>query len=164
MNDRPTTAIVRAALLFEWGLGVVAVVAGYLLGLDPKPLDQIHFTFAATGQGLAATLPMLAILWLMLRFPVGPIRALNELMNRLIPQMFGGCTTLELFVISAMAGLGEELLFRGLVQQGLLQWTGNVALALGCASLLFGLAHPITKTYFVLAAIIGAYLGWLQLA
>ena len=32
------------------------------------------------------------------------------------------------------------------------------------ASVLFGLAHPITPAYAVLAAMIGVYLGWLWLA
>jgi membrane protease YdiL (CAAX protease family) len=29
--------------------------------------------------------------------------------------------------------------------------------------LVFGIAHPLSKTYFVLAAMLGCYLGWLWL-
>ena len=37
-------------------------------------------------------------------------------------------------------------------------------LALLLASLLFGLAHAITRTYVVLATVFGIYLGWLWTA
>jgi membrane protease YdiL (CAAX protease family) len=71
---------------------------------------------------------------------------------------------LDLAVISALAGLGEEMLFRGVVQTLIERASGSPWLAVAAASVLFGLAHPITRTYAVLAALIGVYLGWLFLA
>jgi len=70
---------------------------------------------------------------------------------------------LQLLVISALAGIGEEALFRGVVQAAIGQWSGLPWLGLLVASVLFGLAHMITATYAVVAALIGAYLGWLLL-
>ena len=58
-------------------------------------------------------------------------------------------------------------MFRAVVQARLVQALAGVealrpaatALGLGCASLLFGLLHALTPTYFVLATIGGAVFG-----
>ena len=75
----------------------------------------------------------------------------------------GECTVADLALISLLAGLGEELLFRGLIQDGLVGWLGPWP-ALVLTSVLFGLMHPITPGYAVLATLAGAYLGWVYLA
>jgi len=65
-----------------------------------------------------------------------------------------------------LAGLGEEMLFRGVVQQALANWIGSPAgvwIALGIAAVLFALAHSITVAYAVLAGLIGLYLGGIWL-
>ena len=70
-------------------------------------------------------------------------------------------------LISLFAGAGEEMLFRGLIQAGLDEWMTGPAgawIALAVASLLFGLAHMVSATYAVVAALIGAYLGALLIA
>jgi uncharacterized protein len=56
------------------------------------------------------------------------------------------------------------VLFRGVVQTLLHQWTGSEWTSLLLAGLLFGLLHAITRTYVVLATLVGVYLGWLWLA
>ena len=68
--------------------------------------------------------------------------------------------------ISALAGLGEEMLFRGVIQQGVADWVGGqygVWFGLAVAAILFGLAHHITFTYALLAGLIGLYLGGMWL-
>ena len=50
------------------------------------------------------------------------------------------------------------MLFRGVFQGLLARWLGPGP-GWGAASLLFGLLHPITPGYIVLAALLGAYLG-----
>jgi uncharacterized protein len=64
----------------------------------------------------------------------------------------------ELALISLSAGVGEEMLFRGVVQAGLSGWLG-VPWGLSLTSLLFGLIHPISIVYMVFAAVLGFYLG-----
>ncbi|MCG8584479.1 MAG: CPBP family intramembrane metalloprotease, partial [Pirellulales bacterium] len=70
------------------------------------------------------------------------------------------CKLWHFAVISVLAGLGEELLFRALLQSALIDWLG-VWPGILVAGLLFGLAHPLSRTYIVVAAAIGIYLGWL---
>jgi membrane protease YdiL (CAAX protease family) len=55
------------------------------------------------------------------------------------------------------------MLFRGVIQEVLTAWL-NPWIGLILASLLFGLMHPITPFYIVLAAGMGAFLGWIFIA
>ncbi len=47
----------------------------------------------------------------------------------------------NLFMIAIIPAVGEELLFRGLIQRHLVDWTRNVHLGVFIASVLFSLAH-----------------------
>ncbi len=58
--------------------------------------------------------------------------------------------------------MGEEFLFRGLIQGGLTRWWGEWP-ALGVASVVFGLAHCMTLGYAVFATVLGFLLGWMVL-
>jgi membrane protease YdiL (CAAX protease family) len=63
-------------------------------------------------------------------------------------------------MVAVLAGVGEELLFRGVVQAKLIDWT-SPAIGVVIGSLLFGAMHALSKTYFVLATLIGLCFGWL---
>src|SRR5262245_44731804 len=140
--DRTT----RLALAFEGALGVSAIVIGWLVG--QWPLVGVSFAdeearrqVMAVGLGLVATGPLLVVLFLCERFPVGPLQQVQEMTASVVLRMFGGATTGQLLVVSLAAGIGEELLFRGLVQSGAARlfsdWPGQV-IALILASALFG--------------------------
>jgi len=150
------------ALASEGALLVVAVTLGWLFSL--APLAQIAWNERDLGEGLVAALPLVVGLVLMVRFPVGPLRGLQHISESLIVPLFRACPWWQLAVIAALAGLGEELLFRGVVQRGIEQYSGSVGWGLAIASVLFGLAHPISTTYTALAGLVGLYLGWLLVA
>jgi Type II CAAX prenyl endopeptidase Rce1-like len=57
----------------------------------------------------------------------------------------------------------EEVFFRSVFQGGLARHIGAIP-ALVVASVIFGCFHLVTKTYAVIATLIGAYLGVLWLA
>jgi len=57
-----------------------------------------------------------------------------------------------ILVTAFSAGVGEEVLFRGVLQPHLGLWL---------TSLLFGLAHPLSYTYVAYATLAGLVLGWL---
>ena len=84
--------------------------------------------------------------------------------RELVVPLFRDCSLVELAVISLVAGIGEEMLFRGLIQGAAGRWIESPAVGLVLASVVFGLAHPLTRAYIVLAGVIGAYLGGLWLA
>ena len=154
-------AVVIIAVASECGLLALALAIGWFL--DRRPLGQIEWTGKGLGYGLIATVPMLAGLFVIVHSPLGPLRALNELVDRMIVPLFRDCTMGQLAVIAILAGAGEELLFRGVAQRGIEQFSGSAWLGLAVASLLFGLAHPMSTTYVVLATVVGVYLGGLLL-
>jgi len=152
--------IVVMALLFEGGLGMIGLLAGLIMSTPPwlllqgGPIDVAY--------GLAATVPMLAALWAMRTARSGPLGRLNAIVDERVAPLFGKCTVLQLALISTVAGFGEEVLFRGAAQPLLIAWLGTIP-GLIISSFVFGLMHAITKTYALLATLVGIYLGWLTL-
>jgi uncharacterized protein len=69
---------------------------------------------------------------------------------------------LDLLLISALAGIGEEVLFRGVLQPLFGGLIGDVA-AVIVVAVLFGAVHPVSFAYAVFAAGVGLYLGAIQL-
>lgn len=141
---------------------MVAIGLGWLLGYPP--LGLVRWSAADCTAALAATVPLLAVFWLCLRLPLRPFRELLRIVEELLVPLFCHARVIDLAVVSALAGFGEELLFRGLIQEVAGQWIGGpwggwIAWVLAAA--LFGAAHWITTTYAVLATLIGLYLGWL---
>ncbi len=161
-EDNPQAPdITRLAIAVEGGLIVVAWCAGWAVG--QLPLELFFWDTHEALLGLAATLPMLALFFACLRWPIGPLKSMKEFCERVIRPMMAPCTLLDLAGISLLAGLGEEMLFRGVFHAAFATWTGNVWMGLVLASVLFGLCHAITTAYTVLATVLGAYLGWLFL-
>jgi membrane protease YdiL (CAAX protease family) len=87
---------------------------------------------------------------------------MQEVNGKLVPA-FARCTIFELVLISFLAGVGEEALFRGVIQSVLAGWF-SPWLALLLTSALFGLGHLITPAYAVIAGLLGFYLGAIALA
>lgn len=164
--------IVWSAIAFEGSLIVVA--AAMALWLRLWPLPGVVFSgqgLAACGWplllGAAAVVPMVAGLLLIDRFPLGPFRELKELMEQHVVPLFATARLWQLALISAFAGVGEEMLFRGLLQIGVSDWLGppnGLWIGLIVASLAFGVCHWLTDNYFILAVAIGVYFGGLLLA
>jgi hypothetical protein len=165
MHDPPPSRHfpVKAAI-FEGGLALVALVLGAMLGVNPmRTLDS---SMAAIGWGTLGAIPPLVALAVMLRVPWRPLRNLLDVVDRAVVPAFRQCGLVELGIISLLAGLGEELLFRGAIQEAATRavtgrhdwWLGLVA-----ASILFGMAHFITPMYATLATLMGLYLGGLWL-
>lgn len=153
------------AAAFEGGLAVLAVGLGWVVGRPP--LETFAWDWAAAGWGLAATLPLLLVLWACLTIRWRPLRRIAEVLDESIVPLLGRCRTLDLAVLAALAGLGEEMLFRGVIQAAVAGWLGGDAgqwIGLTAASLLFALAHSITVMYLVLAGLIGLFLGGIWLA
>ncbi|MEK6250179.1 MAG: CPBP family intramembrane metalloprotease [Planctomycetales bacterium] len=161
-----SSRIFATAAGFEGGLGLLAWLIGWWL--DVPPWQTLHWSIEAMLWGLAATLPLIAALLLIDRYPFGPFRDLKRVVDNLVVPIFRGFRIWQFLILAVLAGVGEELLFRGLLQAGLAEFLQDrIAeplapwLALAVASVIFGLMHPITKTYAILCMLVGFYLGWL---
>ena len=149
------------ALGFELGLGWIGLMIAWLAGLHLGPL--VRPTWPGLLQGLAATFPMLGLLVMLSQSGWRPLVELRHQVQHLLGALFRHRTLGELALVSIAAGVGEELLFRGVLQTLVQQWT-DPTVALLSVGLLFGLAHAMSPTYFVLASLAGIYLGWLAIA
>jgi hypothetical protein len=138
---------------------------GWLLG-DP-PAKRIDWTPEAAVYGLLATIPLAATVWLCMRSRWGPFRRLLEFMEKNVNPLLANCRLWEFAGIAVFAGFGEEMLFRGVLQNlpsNLFEGQAYTYVGLVLASVLFGLLHWLTLTYAILAALIGLYLGILWIA
>lgn len=153
--------IVTLGVLFEGGAGLLALLLGWLFGMDLR--GKLHFTSYDLGVGLAATFPLLVMLLVTTYYPVGPFKTVQQFLDEFLLPLLKDCTLADLALISVLAGIGEELLFRGVLQDGLVDWLG-LAAGVGLASLLFGLAHRVNTAYFELTAVMGIYLGAVRIA
>lgn len=161
--------ITYAAIAFESALIAVALFGGWLLSFDP--LQTIHLrpqdlssNAAALLWGTLAAVPMFGALVLSDRVEWEPMRRLADVVDRAVLPLFRRARLADLAVLSLLAGIGEEMLFRGLFQAGLAQWIGRpsgTAAAIAVVSIVFGAGHALTRTYAVLAGLISVYLGLL---
>jgi membrane protease YdiL (CAAX protease family) len=143
-------------VLSEGALLVAALAAGRLAGVPP--FQRLRLDAPALAYGLLATLPMLLVLRWCLRTGWAPMRRLVSLAEDRLGPYLAGASTGGIVLLSLIAGIAEETLFRGVLQEGLAgrlpAWS-----AVGIAAVLFGVAHWLTLSYAVLAGLIGAYLG-----
>ena len=153
------------AAVFEGCLTPAAIGLGWLLGTPPLA-TLFHFDARDALIGVAAALPPLGLFWLCLVCPWRPFAEIAKITVETLVPLFRHCGLAQLAIISALAGLGEETLFRGVVQAGVAQGIGGpygIWIGLLVAAILFGLLHLITPTYGILAGLIGLYLGGLWL-
>ena len=138
----------------------MAFAIGRLAGVPP--LGRFRLDAGSVGYGIAATLPLLGLLFWCLHTRWGPMRRLVSLVEEHLAPYLTGVSAGGIVLVSLMAGVGEEVLFRGVIQAGLAErlpaW-----LAVGIGALLFGVVHWVTLSYAVFAGLIGVYLGTLFL-
>jgi membrane protease YdiL (CAAX protease family) len=130
--------------------------------LEVAPFATLAWTWRGLVWGIAATAPLLLGLVWCLRTTLAPVARLVQVTEQRIAPLFAGSGPLTLAVVALLAGLGEETLFRGLIQPVLATHLPLWA-ALAATAALFGLAHWVTPTYALLAGVVGAYLGGLLL-
>lgn len=180
--DQPTDSaeqtpdqVYLTAVLFESLLAVAALLLGWMLGPDPRALipeldwEQTWPLISGLLYGLLAAIPILVLIEGVRRLPWEPVRELERLTDDSLIKLLLRLRPGELIVISVCAGIGEELLFRGwmlpwLVGGPVLE-AGRFELVVGviASSIAFGLMHPITKLYVVIAAVMGLYFAVLMI-
>jgi uncharacterized protein len=150
------TRFFRLVVAGEGALAVLALAAGRFFGISP--LADIRLDLASGVWGVLATPPLLlALLWINRR-PAGRLRRLIDFVVGQLGPMLVGRSMTQLALVAALAGIGEELLFRGVLQTGLSRLMPSGA-ALVLASGVFGLAHFATSLYALVAGLMGLYLG-----
>lgn len=115
---------------------------------------NLNISLIAILQGLGWTIPVVLMGLLLTHKNFISKGHLAELFKSIrespLGDMVQKASAAELFFLSLMAGVGEELVFRGVLQ-------GVMGIFL--SGLLFGLLHFLSLTYFFLAYLMSLYLS-----
>jgi uncharacterized protein len=151
------------ALLFEGSLVLVALALGWIFHIDV--LAGLRPNLAAVAFGVCGAIPPFALLLISERFKFPALERIKELLLETLGPSLAACRWFDLILLAAVAGVGEEFLFRGVVQPLFERWTRPVgsghAAGLILSNVIFGLLHFITPTYALLAGLMGIYFGLL---
>jgi len=165
--------------LFDAGMTVSAVAGQSLLigiavlgaiffntpnyGLGP----DISFSGAALVDGIVKTIPLGLFAYILDFFEkdMPALQNVTKATQRTILSLLGGKFKPVIAIVFSIAlglaaGLGEEMLFRGIMQYELQSRLGDI-LSLGITATIFGLLHAVTPVYALLATMAGAYFGWI---
>jgi len=160
MSPPSRGGVLLVAVLFEGGIVVLWLGLARLFGMSPGGQGQV--SVASLGQGVAATVPLVPVLLWMSRSRFGPIRRMMKEVDEVLVPVLARLTVADYALVALLAGIGEEGLFRGVIQGGLSGMVPGPA-ALLLASALFGILHLITPAYAVVAGLLGLYMGVLYL-
>ena len=151
--SRKTLLIV--AVLTEGGL----FLFGLLLVGGPQALaSKFELSWNATASALVLCFPMLAALYFAIRSDWVPLSQLRTELDEKVTLLFANLKIPDLALIAFLAGVGEELFFRGWLQ-GSLTNRFDVWIGILIASAIFGFAHYLSPTYAIYAGLTGIYLG-----
>ncbi len=153
-NELTHAQFLISAGVFEGGMLAVAFAVGWIVGIDPTAMlrwNSRDFLF-----GLAATIPMLLLLVICMLSSSAGMTQIRKFLRDTIGVFLVQCRPLDLVLLALLAGVCEEIFFRGFLYAWISDW--NPVLAVMVTNLLFGLAHAVTPVYAMLAAFLGLYL------
>ncbi len=146
----------KKACSFEAAMILVAVALGWIA--DINPFADLRFSESAIAYGVVGTMPLFLLFLSLEQMQSGSvIKIRNVLFETLGPGLHRYHWT-DLLILAAIAGVSEELLFRGVIQPWMESSWGMNAGLVG-SNIIFGLAHAVTPLYAVLAALVGIYLS-----
>jgi membrane protease YdiL (CAAX protease family) len=172
-NGQSTVGLVGAQSV----LILASVVAAVVLGVPNYGLGA-GFRFEAPGfiLGTVAVAP-LAVFAVVLDFVENSVPALKDVTlatQRSVLSLLGMkrkplTAAVVALALGLAAGIGEEMLFRGVLQSTLTdRLLGATAFAqpisIGITSVFFGLLHAVTPLYAILATLASVYFGWVYVA
>lgn len=144
------------AFWFESSLIAVACLIGWFVEINP--FANLVWDFNALLWGIVATIPLFLMFLLFYRYPLGSLEPIKNSLFEILGPLFSGCGWFELLVLAMVAGISEEILFRGVLQP-LLEGVAGLFGGLVLSNVIFGMVHWITPMYAVIAGLIGIYLG-----
>ncbi|KAG5186183.1 CAAX protease self-immunity-domain-containing protein, partial [Tribonema minus] len=152
-------------LVSQWLLVPIALAIAKALSLDI--LSTVSITGMDIGYGVLGALPVAGVMALLEITQWGWVQRISERTRTFLITLLGkdGGGIFGLFFalgVGIAAGVGEELMFRGLLQGGLQRYLSTEA-AVAASAVVFGLLHAVTPMYAVCAGITGAYFSLLWL-
>lgn len=160
MTTKERHSLLKFAILLEGGIGLLGLVLGYFTRI--YPLQRILLEADDSLLALVACLPLFLAFLAVSHLPFQALQRIRFFLDRSIWPMMQDLSWLDVALISILAGIGEELFFRGWLEPWIAGYS-NPILALVLANLIFALAHFITPTYALFAGLLGAAISGLVL-
>ena len=135
---------------------LIGLTAGLYLFLVGRPTPGIGYTWSVTVRDLGAASLAFGV-FALVALPIG----LTTHFLTWHPKV-GWTNALQPITIYLVTAVPEEFLFRGLIQNFLMRWTGTAA-GLVIASVIFGHSHLPDPRYALLATFAGVAYGWVYL-
>ncbi|SMG67299.1 Abortive infection protein [methanotrophic bacterial endosymbiont of Bathymodiolus sp.] len=146
----------KTACKFEAALILVAIVLGWIAAINP--FQFIIFDEQAIINGIIGTLPLCLLFIALNQLELKSLQKIRQVLHQTLgPSLYKHHWT-DLIVLAAIAGISEEILFRGVIQPWMENAWGMMA-GLVVSSILFGLVHAVTALYFLMATAVSIYLG-----
>ncbi len=162
-------SITGVAVIVYGVMSVASLMLAWWLDINPwrVPWQTSPWSthVVASLVGLLAALPLMALLVAFERWPPRCFARLKESVDHQVIPLLAGISLAGCALLAICAGVGEELLFRGLLQSWLEGWLpaalpgGSVATSILIAGVIFGACHWINDQYALMAALVGMYLG-----
>jgi uncharacterized protein len=146
----------KKACYFEASLILVAMILGWFSGINP--FETIHFSELAIAYGIIGTVPLFLMYLALEHIRSEPVVQIRKLLLGTLGPGLSRYHWTDLFILAAIAGISEEVVFRGVIQPWM-ETSWGITAALVGSNIIFGLAHALTPLYAVLAALVGIYLG-----
>ncbi len=144
-------SILAIALLVEGGAAVLALILARYFNIGIFPLSKNVTVDLLLGT--AAALPPFLFFMFSVSIKAEKLPLIGPLRHKVITEikdMFDSMSVADLVVISLLAGIGEEMIFRGVLQ---------TRFGIVIASIVFGLMHSVSVAYVVVTIIMGLYIG-----
>jgi uncharacterized protein len=150
----------------------IGVVLATVIGIDLNFLQLRNYDSSLLLFGTLSTIPLIvfAIVLDIIEDQIPALQEVSEATLRSVYNLLGGSykpvlATATAVVLGTVAGVGEEILFRGILQETIYQqhWTSNynTIISIVISSIVFGLFHAVTPMYIVLATLASMYFGTL---
>ena len=157
---------VMQAVIVEGGMALLGALLALLCGLD---LGKAFFVSDASelvaqlSLGVALSAALALIFYLLDYLPLSSLKEISKLTQQTLKDTLDTATRFNRFLICLLAGIGEEILFRGFIFIAIfefwpwgLEYHLNIIAAIAISSFLFGLGHSVTPLYVVIAGLLGA--------
>ena len=146
----------KTACWFEASLIGVAWLLAWIAGINPLAL--LYFSETAIAIGVLGTVPLFLLFLALQQLPQKSLLDIKDLLLKTLAANLYTRHWSDLLWLSCIAGVSEELLFRGVIQPWITAAWGLTAGLWGC-NIIFGLVHAITPMYTLLVVIVGMYLS-----
>ncbi|MEI6706929.1 MAG: CPBP family intramembrane glutamic endopeptidase [Methylococcales bacterium] len=146
----------KTACVFEAALIIVALLLGWIADIDP--FATLYFSETSIAIGVLGTVPLFLLFLALEYFPQKSLVTIKNLLLRTLAPSLYQRHWMDLLLLATIAGVSEELLFRGVIQPWITASWGLTA-GLWISNIIFGLVHAITPLYALLVTFVGVYLS-----